>query len=272
MPHARVDPPRGLLNLGQAEGRVRLGRYVPSPESVRFFVEHYWIVDWHLAGQPPFTSESLTYPSVHVVIEQHDSRIVGVSRGRLSRTLQGEGFVFGIKFRPGGFRPFVDGSVSRFTNRSVALSSVLAYGDQLAEEVHSAGTHAAMIERAESLLLRYLPEPDCQVPLLTGIVDAIAADRSIVRVEQLVAPDSPGKRALQRLFREYVGVTPKWVIQRYRLFEAAERLASGEAVGAQLAQELGYFDQAHFIRDFKAMVGRTPRAYASTRAGASRRW
>ena len=66
----------------------------------------------------------------------------------------------------------------------------------------------------------------------------------------------------EALFREYVGVTPKWVIQRYRLFEAAERLASGQADGAQLAHELGYFDQAHFIRDFKAMVGKSPLAFA----------
>ena len=53
-------------------------------------------------------------------------------------------------------------------------------------------------------------------------------------------------------------MSPKWVIQRYRLFEAAGRLSSGQADGAQLAHELGYFDQAHFIRDFKAMVGKTP--------------
>jgi AraC-like DNA-binding protein len=73
-----------------------------------------------------------------------------------------------------------------------------------------------------------------------------------------------GVRALQRLFREYVGVTPKWVIQRYRLFEAAERLSAGDADGAVLAHALGYFDQAHFIRDFKAMVGKPPLAFART--------
>ena len=267
MAEPRVDPPRGLLNLELAEGRIHLARYFPSDESINFFVEHYWIVRWQLAGQPPFISETLPYPSVHVVLEKDDSRVVGVPRGRFERTLRGDGFVFGIKFRPGGFRPFVGGPVSRFTNRSVALAGVLDYGAQLAEEVLAAGADAAMIERAETLLLSHIPAPDSQVPLLVTIVDAIAADRSIVRVEQLVDLYGLGKRALQRLFREYVGVTPKWVIQRYRLFEAAERLSSGESDGAALAQELGYFDQAHFIRDFKAMVGRTPQAYARTLAG-----
>ena len=65
------------------------------------------------------------------------------------------------------------------------------------------------------------------------------------------------------MFNDYVGVSPKWVIQRYRLQEAAERLAEGRATSLEtLALELGFFDQAHFCRDFKALVGRTPAEYA----------
>ena len=70
------------------------------------------------------------------------------------------------------------------------------------------------------------------------------------------------KRTLQRLFAKYVGVSAKWVIQRYRLHEAAERLGGDEDVDlAALALELGYADQAHFARDFRAMVGRPPAAF-----------
>jgi AraC-like DNA-binding protein len=54
-----------------------------------------------------------------------------------------------------------------------------------------------------------------------------------------------------------------WVVQRYRLFEAADRLASEpDLTAAQLAQQLGYTDQAHFSREFKSMVGRSPAEYA----------
>lgn len=71
------------------------------------------------------------------------------------------------------------------------------------------------------------------------------------------------KRTLQRIFSQYVGVGPKWVIKRYRLHEAADQLAGGNVVDwPRLALDLGYFDQAHFIKDFKAMVGRTPTEYA----------
>ncbi len=50
---------------------------------------------------------------------------------------------------------------------------------------------------------------------------------------------------------------------RYRLQEAAEPLAGGEIVNwLKMALDLGYFDQAHFIKDFKMIVGRTPAEYA----------
>ena len=67
---------------------------------------------------------------------------------------------------------------------------------------------------------------------------------------------------LQRIFSQYVGVGPKWVIKRYRLQEAADQVADGEVVNwAKLALDLGYFDQAHFIKDFKSIVGKAPAEY-----------
>ena len=94
-------------------------------------------------------------------------------------------------------------------------------------------------------------------------VEIIVDDRTLTKVDELVRKCGVGKRSLQRLFRAYVGVGPKWVIQRYRLQEAAQAAESGHAPSwAALAADLGYADQAHFIRDFKHLVGRTPAAYA----------
>jgi AraC-like DNA-binding protein len=71
-----------------------------------------------------------------------------------------------------------------------------------------------------------------------------------------------GVRSLQQLFSDYVGVSPKWVLRRFRLHEAADRLASGEEPDlAALAHSLGYFDQAHFTADFRKLVGQTPANY-----------
>lgn len=264
MPEPRLDPPRGLLNLDLARGPARLHRYLPSAALAQV-VEHYWSIRWDLRGQPPFTSESLPYPSVHLVVENGHWRLTGVVSRQFRRTLVGAGQVFGIKFAPGGFRPFFDGSVARLTGRTLAAETILAWVAELPED--AARPDAESVERTEAVLLTRLPpERDARIDEVQALIASIAEDRRIVRVEQLAERTGVSQRALQRLFREYVGVSPKWVIQRYRLFEAAERLAAGEADGAQVAQALGYFDQAHFSRDFKAMVGRSPRAFALARA------
>jgi AraC-like DNA-binding protein len=90
----------------------------------------------------------------------------------------------------------------------------------------------------------------------------IIADRRLLRVEDACDALGYDLRRLQRLFRREVGVGPKEVIRRYRLMEAAERLAKeGDLSCVDLAYSLGYADQAHFIRDFKAVAGVSPAVY-----------
>jgi AraC-like DNA-binding protein len=136
-------------------------------------------------------------------------------------------------------------------------------GRQLERDIFACADGAAMNAVAQRFLLDRLPPDDPDIDRVATIVDAIAADRSLLKVDDLVARYDIGKRALQRLFSEYVGVGPKWVIARYRLHEAIDCIADGRRVDwSALALDLGYFDQAHFIRDFRRLVGRTPAEYA----------
>jgi AraC-like DNA-binding protein len=71
-----------------------------------------------------------------------------------------------------------------------------------------------------------------------------------------------GTRSLQRLFEKYVGVSPKWVLSRYRMHDVVTRLDEGyDGSLADLAAEHGWFDQAHFTREFTELVGVPPSAY-----------
>ncbi|MGG3509069.1 helix-turn-helix domain-containing protein [Paenibacillus lautus] len=73
-------------------------------------------------------------------------------------------------------------------------------------------------------------------------------------------------RSLQRLFKQYVGVNPKWVIRLYRLQNVAEMLEGLDHQDVlELAMDMGYYDQSHFIRDFKAVIGKTPEVYIKER-------
>jgi len=69
-------------------------------------------------------------------------------------------------------------------------------------------------------------------------------------------------RSLQRTFTEYVGIGPKWVIQRFRILEAAAAaIADTPVAWAVLAQDLGFSDQAHLTRVFTQVVGTPPATY-----------
>jgi len=84
-----------------------------------------------------------------------------------------------------------------------------------------------------------------------------------VRIEDLAGYCDLSVRQLQRRFQKVVGTTPK-VFARTLRFEAAQRtlMFDPDADLTRLAHECGYFDQAHFIKDFKEFAGRTPREYA----------
>src|SRR5687767_11348823 len=107
MVRRKTAAPRGVLKTAAADPqRYQHARYHPSAD-LEPFVEHYWSVQWDLRGRPPDRAETLPHPSVHMIFERNvGSRIAGVTRGRFSRLLEGEGGVFAVKFKPGGFYPF----------------------------------------------------------------------------------------------------------------------------------------------------------------------
>lgn len=257
-------PPRGILESVPGGGRFHHERVGPARD-LEHLVQHFWTVSWDLTGHGPAVRETLPHPVVHVVIGKNVSRVAGIAGGRFTRVLTGAGRVFGVKFRPGGFQPFAGGSVSRLTGREVPLGQVFGpAGTGLVRAVLAAGDDTpARIALCEAFLRDRLPPADPNVLLASAIVEHAESDRRVLRVEDLADWSGLSTRALQRLFSRYVGVGPKWVIRRYRLHEALELLAQGgPADWRAVAHSLGYFDQAHFINDFKALVGRTPAEYA----------
>ncbi len=259
------EPPRGILHHRALLKLPEYGRFWPS-EDLAPFIEHFWTVAWDLAD--PEVHEVLPHPSVYLVIEQNNSRVAGVPRGRFVRRLEGRGRVLGTKFRPGGFRGFWQGSIAELTGNTWTLDHTFGAGSKgLEERALRESDPRKAFEIVQDFLRAHAitsgREERLAAELAGDIARQIATDRTITRVEQLAERFNLSMRKLQRLFADNVGVSPKWVIQRYRLHEAAERIAADVHLdGATLAFELGYADQAHFIRDFRRLVGKTPAEYS----------
>jgi AraC-like DNA-binding protein len=250
--------------LGGERRDFRLDRLPPAPD-LAGLVERHWVVSWSLPPGEQSTVTLLPHPCVNLVLDTGRLIVSGVGHERYVRQLRGEGMAFGVKFRPGAFYPFLGSPVSELTERIVALETLWgADATELERHLGAARSVPEMASAVEAFLRRREPAPDPNVELVGEIVQALLYDRSTTRVDDVTRRFGITARSLQRLFRRYVGVTPKWVLQRYRLHEAAARLAAGGAVSwAEVAVELGYFDQSHFIRDFTRAVGLTPAEYVA---------
>ena len=106
--------------------------------------------------------------------------------------------------------------------------------------------------------------PDPAYRALSVLIDRVCVDDRLQRVDQAMQVSPWGARTTQRVFRRYVGVSVKWVLCRYRLQQAALEIETcAGADFAELAVRLGWHDQAHFINDFRSVLGCTPGEYAA---------
>ncbi|WP_455361313.1 AraC family transcriptional regulator [Streptomyces sp. SYSU K21746] len=280
---------RGIVDARELFARVRFRRREPAGP-LRPYLEHYWLIDWDLAE--PFVSHVVPHPSVNIVFQRYGDgpatgEVAGVGLELFTQKLEGRGRVCGIQFRPGGFRPFLtgrlaagpgpvpgrmsgpmSGPVSELTGRRIPLPEVFPGLPGTPGLVLGPEPDDARVRALDDFLLALGPAPDPQADRAMALADRIRRDRSIRRVGELADAAGLSPRSLQRLFAAYVGVSPKWVILRYRIHEALERAESDAAVDwAGLAADLGYSDQAHLVRDFTARVGVPPTAYAQPIGG-----
>lgn len=266
---AAVKPARGLLHKRTSFEHFELTRFEPS-EDLADWVEHHWMIIYDLGERPPYTQRNLSHPNQHVVIDSRGKTgIFGAATGVFETTLSGSGRVFATKFWPGAFRPFFGRAVSVLSDTWLPVETVFSRtSTAMQEEFTGLNDPVGMAERMEELVRAQLPQPDEKAGLARQIVRFAEANLELVSAGELAGAFGLGLRALQRLFDEYVGVPPKWVIDRYRMLEAVEALnAGGPETLTQLAHRLGYFDQAAFNHAFEKLTGAAPKAFLTRQEG-----
>jgi AraC-like DNA-binding protein len=259
-----VGRARGVLRRPLPAGKLRHVRRNPPPD-LADWIAHYWMISWDLRGCKPHLAENLPHPNIHLIFEKKTCVVSGVQTRKFSRLLEGRSQVFGIKFRPGGFRPFLKSPVSTLADSTFPAKRIFGKAvGALRAILISSRKESEKIAAANTFFRERLPEPDDTIALADQLVARILGEPDIKLVDDLVDRTGFSKRYLQRIFNDYVGASPKWVIRRYRLHELVEKLDSRSRPDwARFALELGYFDQAHLINDFKSLVGYTPTQYQS---------
>ena len=172
------------------------------------------------------------------------------------------GRIIGIRFRPGAFHAFWDGTLADLQDKILDLQEVFSQADsQYIEQLLTLDDQAAVHELLKLVRMKQ-PQPDANNDLINEIVTASENDETLQTVATVAKAFSRSERWLQQLFQDYVGLGLKWLRQRHRLLAAAQQIrASNQPNWATLAYDLGYSSQQHFIADFKKVLGKTPRQY-----------
>ncbi|SFL18400.1 helix-turn-helix domain-containing protein [Geodermatophilus ruber] len=248
-------------------------RYPPDA-GFEELLRRFWIPVWSVPPGTAAPQKVLQYPVCLVVVSAHDARFHGVATGLSTTTLSGDGWAVGVMCAPAAGWLLTGTPVSGHTDRSVALTDVLGDdGARLADRVRAAmgpdpaspAAHRAAMDAVGEVLRRFLPV-DPEGELVNRVVGFVEANSAVLRVAQVCAEFDLSERALQRLVQRRLGLTPKWLIQRRRLQEAAERLRAGGTTLAETAAVLGYADQPHFHRDFARVTGMTPGEFSALHA------
>ena len=252
----------------------RMYRYAPE-DRFAALLRRFWIPVWSVPPGQESVQKVLQYPVCLLVVASDYARFYGVRTGLSATTLAGEGWAAGLMCAPAAGALLAGGPVAPYTDRHVDLAEVLgdAAGPLVARvrgamsaDPHAEAAHRAAMAAYADALAPFLPV-DTEGELVNEVVAFVEEDREVTRVGQVCARFGIPERALQRLLHRRLGLTPKWLIQRRRLQEAAERLRTGSGSLAETAAVLGYADQAHFVRDFSRVTAMTPGRFAARHRG-----
>ena len=260
--------PEGVIFRGKRTSDIPIYIKESRPQGLLSkYIQCFWDMRWELGLEQ---TTCLVVPSgcVNVVYSLGrlppgflKAKIVGARTVSHPVEMTGSGISFGFRFSPGGFYAFSKKDASSFTDKVFPLDEV--FGEDAAE-IESIGLKDDSVEKKaanlKNILARHIPHThDEDMLRLHKIMQAISENEKIKNTAQLTSEFGITERSLQRLFSRYVGVSPTMWIRTKRFQQAAKQVLAGNIHDwSRLATELGYYDQSHFINDFRSLTGRKP--------------
>lgn len=251
----------GVMHHSDSQKYYRLRRYVPDTRLVNL-VEQYWLVNWQLKNGREHIQRNLPDPNFHLTFDRQGVRLIGPVSKVYQYPMVASGFVIGVKFNPGSLNVLLESPSSDYVDKELSASKY--FGSDVTD-IFAVGAEALTDERIVSTLNKFLGrfvEPvTAQQTQVARLLECIKNSSEIYTVAQLAQRADLSVRTLQRLFNQYIGLSPKWLLRKYRLREALAELEINKLTMIELATQLEYADQSHLIRDFKDMIGMSPAQY-----------
>lgn len=187
--------------------------------------------------------------------------------GQLTRPLEieptGESKIFSARFHPDGFLPFATMPVKSMENTAVPLTSLFGKdGRELEQTILPAGSDQGRIELLEQFLLKRLTDVEVIDRTVKATVETILTANGQLSIDEVARRVNINRRQLERKFSTAIGLSPKQLSRIVKLQATLKMLLSKQYSSlTELAYDNDYYDQAHFIRNFKEFTGFTPKEF-----------
>jgi len=257
--------------------------HIPTPP-LSSFVELFWLYQGY--QQPHDKERLLPTGTTEIVIDLREDNNKVYDREDHSRyetfsggivcgphsehfviDTAGQASVIGIHFKPGGAFPFIKEPLDELHNTHVSLDVLWgSNAGQLRERLLGAETPEEKFAILEHCLMAQAVRPLFRNPAVAFALNELHSVPTVRTISELTEEIGFSARRFIQLFSAEVGLTPKLFCRVRRFQEVLHIIRKQTDVDwADVAISCGYFDQAHFIRDFKAFSGINPTAYVASK-------
>ena len=193
---------------------------------------------------------------------QSRALLAGQMTGPVHLIPSGRAGVVGARFRPGGLYTVVHHPQHLFTDTIMPLEDVAQdLVSEIAPRLEHAADAASRVAVLQRALLHRTRDVRDRGPVPLAVT-RILSSGGTVSIERVAGTCGISPRQLERAFREQVGLSPKLLARVTRFQSVFQAVETGRLTsGVMVALSCGYYDQAHFVRDFKAFAGDTPASF-----------
>ncbi len=166
-----------------------------------------------------------------------------------------------VRFTEAGAATFLPLSPAALFNQTISVAEIAGHAQTTAwiEQLAMARHHKQRIDMAERMLLSLINERQADT-LVGAAMEAIKRSAGTIRIKELAASLYISQDPFEKRFRQVTGSSPKQFAEMVRLRSLIKEIASFKHLG-DAAHAYGFFDQAHFIRSFKAFTGQAPKSF-----------
>ena len=170
---------------------------------------------------------------------------------------------FVVQFKPNGFLPFTTIPIKEMENKAISLNKLFGEeGIKLGNHILNAKTTSERIEIVENFLLKKIADRKTIDNVVNSTVETIFKTNGQFSVNEFSKSNNVNRRHLARKFSSTIGLSPKQLAKTIRIQSTLKTLLNQEITSlTDLAYQNEYFDQAHFIKEFKEFTGLTPKEF-----------